>query len=177
MEFKDIAVARRSTRKFSDKKIPQDVIQRMLDATLLAPSSRNSHSTKFMVVSSPEKIEQLSTMRDYGSSFMKNAPCAIVIMGDTSATDLWEVNCAISATTLQLACVDEGLASCWVHVQDRPQKQAEPEGAKAIELVHEVLSIPEGHDVLCVIACGYSDFTPAPLPEFDKESKVIFVAE
>ncbi|MFR9553406.1 MAG: nitroreductase family protein [Rikenellaceae bacterium] len=175
MEFQDIVVARRSTRKFSDKGVSKELITKMLDATLLAPSSRNSHSTKFMVVTSPQKIEALSIMRDYGSSFMKNAPCAIVVMGDTSATDLWEVNCAISATTLQLACVAEGLVSCWVHVQDRPQKQAEPEGAKAIELVREVLPIPEGHDVLCVIACGYSDFSPAPLPEFDKESKVLFV--
>ncbi len=175
MELKDIVASRRSTRKFSDTEVPQDVIQRVLDMTLLAPSSRNSHSTKFMVVTSAAKIEALSTMRDYGSSFMKNAPCAIVVMGDTSATDLWEVNCSISATTLQLALVDEGLASCWVHVQNRPQKQAEADGAKAIEVVCEVLPIPEGHDVLCVIACGYSDFTPAPLPEFDRGSKVIIV--
>ncbi|MFI3282624.1 MAG: nitroreductase family protein [Rikenellaceae bacterium] len=174
MELKDIISKRRSTRKFLDTKVPQEVIARMLETTLLAPSSRNSHSTKFIVVTSPEKIEKLSTMRDYGSSFMKNAPCAIIICGDTSATDLWEVNCAISATTLQLVCVDEGLASCWVHVQDRPQLQAEPNGAKAIEVVREVVNIPEGDDALCVIACGYSNFEPAPLPEFDKAAKVIF---
>ncbi len=174
MELKNILTKRRSTRKFSDKLIPKELIERMLNGVLLAPSSRNSHSTKFMVITSSDKIEALSTMRDYGSSFMKNAPCAIVVMGDTTATDLWEVNCSISATVLQLACVDEGLASCWVHVQDRPQKQAEPEGAKAIDLVREVLSIPTDHDVLCIIACGYSDFEPAPLPEFDRESKIIF---
>ncbi len=173
MELKDIITKRRSTRKFSDTQVAPELIARMLDAVLYAPSSRNSHSTKFLVVTSPEKIAQLSTMRDYGASFMKGAPCAIVIMGDTSATDLWEVNCAISATTLQLVCVDEGLASCWVHVQDRPQKQAEHDGAKAIDVVREAVEIPDGHDVLCIIACGYSDFEPAPLPEFDRSSKVI----
>ncbi len=174
MELKDIISKRRSTRKFSNTEVSREVITRILDATLYAPSSRNSHSTKFMVVTSPSTIEKLSTMRDYGASFMKGAPCAIVVMGDTSATDLWEVNCAISATTLQLMCVDEGLASCWVHVQDRPQKQAEADGAKAIDVVRASVNIPDGHDVLCIIACGYSDFEPAPLPEFDRESKVIF---
>ncbi len=175
MELKNILSKRRSTRKFTQQPIPREEIERVLNSTLLSPSSRNSHSTKFMVVTDPAKIEKISTMRDYGSSFVKNAPCAIVIAGDTTATDLWEVNCSICATVLQLACVDEGLASCWVHVQNRPQKQAEPEGAKAIEILREVVSIPADHDVLCVIACGYSDFEPSPLPEFDRESKVIFV--
>ncbi len=174
MELSQILTSRRSTRKFTQKNIPQEVIQKVVDATLKSPSSRNSHSTSFVVVTNPASIEKLSTMRDYGSSFLKSAPCAILICGDTTATDLWEVNCAISATVMQLACVDEGLASCWVHVQDRPQKQAEPQGAKAIEVVREVVDLPENFDVLCIIACGYSDFEPAPLPEFDRESKVIF---
>ncbi len=175
MQFTDIIKKRRSTRKFSDEKVSREVVEQILKDTLLAPSSRNSHSTSFIVVSDPATIERLSTMRDYGSSFMKNAPCAILVCGDTTATDLWEVNCSISATILQLACVDKGLASCWVHVKDRAQKQAEPEGGKAIEVVRECVKIPENHDVLCLIACGYSDFEPAPLPEFDKESKVVLL--
>ncbi len=175
MNLKDILAKRRSTRKFLDQAVPKEVIDRVLDSALQVPSSRNSHSTKFAVVTDPEKITKLSTMRDYGSSFMKAAPCAIVVIGDTTATDLWEVNCTISATVLQLACVDEGLASCWVHVEGRPQFKDAPEQGEAIEVVRKVLDIPQEHKVLCIIACGYSDFEPAALPEWDKLSKITYV--
>ena len=40
--------------------------------------------------------------------FVKGAPLAIVVLGDTTKSDLWRENAAISATILQLACVDEG---------------------------------------------------------------------
>ena len=34
----------------------------------------------------------MAEMRDYGSAFMKNAPLAILFMGDQSVTDKWLVN-------------------------------------------------------------------------------------
>jgi nitroreductase len=112
MEFKQLIEKRRSVRKFSDRKVPREVVERILQATFTAPSSRNSRSTRIFVVENPEIIEKMSQMRDYGSAFLKNAPLAFVVAGDTSLTDLWSVNCSISTTMLQLACVEEGLASC-----------------------------------------------------------------
>ncbi len=175
MEFKEVVSKRRSVRKFSPRAVEREVIESILESALSAPSSRNSHSTSFVVVTRPEILERIALMRDYGSAFVKNAPAAILILGDRTKTDLAEVNCSISATTLQLAITDAGLSSCWVHVAGRPQKQAEPEGAQAIEVVRELLPIPEECDVLCAIAFGYSDFEPSPLPEFDRAALVTFV--
>lgn len=175
MEFKDVVSKRRSVRKFSPRAVEREVIVSILESALAAPSSRNSHSTSFMVVTRPDILERISQMRDYGSAFVKNAPAAIFILGDRTKTDLAEVNCSISATMLQLAITDAGLSSCWVHIAGRPQKQAEPEGAQAIEVVRETLPIPEECDVLCVVAFGYSDFEPAPLPKFDRAALVTFV--
>lgn len=128
-----------------------------------------------MVVTRPDILEQISQMRDYGSAFVKGAPAAILVLGDTSKTDLAEVNCSISATMLQLAITDAGLASCWVHVAGRPQKQADPDGPQAEELLRSLLPIPEQSHILCAIALGYSDFEPAPLPEFDRSEMVVYV--
>lgn len=175
MEFKEVISKRRSVRKFSSRAVEREVIESILESAITAPSSRNSHSTSFMVVTRPEILERIAQMRDYGSAFVKGAPAAILVLGDRTKTDLSEVNCAISATVLQLAITDAGLSSCWVHVAGRPQKQAEPEGAQAIEVVRELLPIPVECDVLCVVAFGYSDFEPAPLPEFDRGALVTFV--
>lgn len=175
MEFKEIIEKRRSVRKFSDQKVPHEVIERLLQATFTAPSSRNTRSTRIFVVENPEIIAKMSEMRDYGSAFMKNAPLALVVAGDTSLSDLWLVNCAISATMMQLACVEEGLASCWVHVDERPRLKDVPDGEQAIDYLRTLIPLPENYNVLCIIAAGYSDFHPASLPEHDDMANVVWV--
>ncbi|MFI3316603.1 MAG: nitroreductase family protein [Rikenellaceae bacterium] len=174
MEFKEILDKRRSIRKYSPKEVSQHVLEQLIEATLKVPSSRNSHSTHLAVVRNADTIARLAQMRDYGSAFVKNAPLFILVMGDRSATDLWQVNCAISATTMQLAATDLGLSSCWVHIEGRPQLKDEPEGAMAEDLVRELVDIPDNFGILCGVAVGYSDFQPAPLPEFDAAQHVIY---
>lgn len=170
MDFKTLIEKRRSIRKYDARPVPQEVVDRLVAATLTAPSSRNSHSTHLMVIDDAETIARMAQMRDYGAAFLKSAPLAIVVMGDQSVTDKWLVNASISATILQLACVDEGLGSCWVHADQSLQRKDEPDGPKADAFLREMLPIPDHFGVLCVMAIGYSDFEPAPLPEWDREA-------
>lgn len=172
MELKEIIHKRRSVRKFTDKSVPQEVVERLLEATLAAPSSRNTRSTRLLVVANSDTLARMAQMRDYGSAFMANAPLAIVVLGDATV-DLWRENCAISATFLQLACVDEGLASCWVQINGRPRLKDAPDAGKATDYLRTFLPIPEDCEALCVIVLGYSDFTPADLPPFDIKEKII----
>ncbi|MEG1612207.1 MAG: nitroreductase family protein [Alistipes sp.] len=172
MEFKEIISKRRSVRKFSDHVVPQEVIDRLLDCALLSPSSKNSRSTRFLVVTNRAAIERMADMRDSGARFIKNASLVILLLGDPEV-NLWRENAAIAATVLQLACVDEGLSSCWVQINDRPRVKECPEGEKAIDFLRTFLPIPTDCEVLCAIATGYSDFTPAALPPFERAEKII----
>lgn len=173
MEFQEILAKRRSIRKFDPQPVAREVVERLLAATLSAPSSRNSRSTRLMVIDDPELIARMASMRDYGSAFMKGAPLVIAVLGDTAKTDLWRVNAAISATILQLACVDEGLASCWVHIDGRPRCKENPEAGSATDYLRGFLPLPEGCEPLCAVAIGHSDFVPAPLPASDDSGRVI----
>ena len=174
MELKNILNSRRSVRKFSPVKVEREKLECVAAMALQAPSSRNTRSTRLLIVEQKELLEKLSKMRDYGSAFMKDAAAAIVVMGDKEASDLWLDNCAITATILQLAIVDEGLASCWVHVNNRPCLKDEPEGAKADDYLREVLDLPEKYGILCAVALGYSDFQPAPLPPYEGEERIMW---
>ncbi len=174
MELKNILNSRRSVRKFRPVKVEREKLERVAAMALQAPSSRNTRSTRLLIVEQKELLEKLSKMRDYGSAFMKDAAAAIVVMGDKEASDLWLDNCAITATILQLAIVDEGLASCWVHVNNRPCLKDEPEGAKADDYLREVLDLPEKYGILCAVALGYSDFQPAPLPPYEGEERIMW---
>lgn len=172
MELKEILNSRRSTRKFLPRAVEHEKLERIVNMALQAPSSRNTRSTRLMVVQDPAQLAKIALMRDYGAAFVKDAPAAIVVAGDRNAADLWLDNCAITATTLQLAVVDEGLASCWVHVNDRPCLKDQPDGRKADDFLREFLPIPDNYGILCVIALGYSDFHPAPLPPYEGEERV-----
>ena len=44
---------------------------------------------------------------------------------------------------------------------------------QAADYLRTFLPIPEGCEPLCVIAFGYSDFRPAPLPATDDEARII----
>ena len=164
MDFQQVIEARRSVRKFRDEEVPHEVLAQAIEAALHAPSSRNSRSTRFLAVRDAATVHRMAAMRDYGAVPLAGAPAAVVVMGDRAASDLWVDNAAIAATILQLALVDAGLKSCWVHVNGRPRSKERP-----------FLPIPEGCGVLCVIALGYSDFEPKPLPAGEPVERVQWV--
>lgn len=173
MELKEILAQRRSIRRFIDRRVPQAIVENLLNVALAAPSSHNSRSTRLLVVDDPTVVARMAAMRDNGSEFLACVPLAIVVMGDKSKTDLWEVNAAIAATLIQLTAVDEGLASCWVQIARRPRVKAEPDGERAADYLRTFLPIPDECEPLCAIALGYSDFQPAPLPGSDDRARII----
>jgi nitroreductase len=107
-----------------------------------------------MIIEDKDVIEALALMRDYGASPLKSAQAAIVVMGDTSKTDLWVDNCAISATFVQLAVTAMDLVSCWIHVNGRPRFKDEPEKGSAEDYVSELLGTKDNLKPYCVVAIG-----------------------
>jgi nitroreductase len=59
MDFYEAVRARRSIRNYTDQPVPKEVIQRALDAALLAPNSSNLQTWGFYWVKTPEKKQKL----------------------------------------------------------------------------------------------------------------------
>lgn len=155
MDFLEVIEKRRSIRKYADQPVGREILDAIVRIAQTAPSSRNSRSTSFMIVEDKDTLVALSQMRDYGSALISGAQAAIIVLGDTSKTDLWVDNCAISATFVQLAVTSADLASCWVHINGRPRLKAEPDGPGAVEYVSELLGVKDGLVPYCAIAIGY----------------------
>ncbi len=175
MTLTELLRKRRSVRRFDGRGVPRELLETLLAEALTAPSSKNTRSTRFMVVENRETLERISRMRDFGSAFIAEAPCAVAVLGDSSLTDLWVDNCAISATVLQLAAEEHGLGSCWVHVNGRPHRKEEPDGLSAEEYLRGFLPVPDGWRVLCFVVLGYPEKVPAPHSERDDSDKVIWL--
>lgn len=160
MDFLEVIEKRHSVRKYADKAVERELLDTLVRVAQTAPSSRNSKSTAFMIVEDGDTIKALSEMRTSGSSFVKEAPAVIVIMGDEAKTDLWIDNCAISATFVQLAATAMELGSCWVHVNGRLRNKNDESAGYAEDYVRQLLGIKDGMRVYCVIAVGYQEDEP-----------------
>ena len=176
MEFKEVVKKRRSTRRYTGKPVEIEKLRAAMELALLAPSSKNTRSTRLMAVTNLDKVHALGRLRDWGSSLLEEAGAAIVVMGDEEASPMWQTNAAIMATVLQLALVDQGLASCWVHVGDYLTLKDEPTSQRSEDYVKELLpEIPADYRILCVISIGYADYTPKPLPEYEGPERLLIL--
>jgi nitroreductase len=147
----EILYNRRSTRKFSEKKVDDDIIHQLLKAGLHSPSSKNSQPWEFVVVDDPELLSQLSIAKPHGACLLKHAPLAVVVAGDKTKSDVWIEDCSIASIILQLAAEGLGLGSCWVQIHRRYHDDDQT----ANEFISELLNIPDYLEVLSIVGIGY----------------------
>ena len=155
MDFAQVVKNRHSVRHYTEDSVDRELIDTILDMASTAPSSKNTRSSSFMVVEDRDTLAAISEMRSSGSTFVKDAPAAIIVLGDPEKTDLWEVNAAISSTFVQLAATSLGLGSCWVQVAGRLRDKHDESKGLAEDYLKELLGIKDQYRVLCIIALGY----------------------
>jgi Nitroreductase len=150
--FESLIISRRSTRKFTEQLISAEDVQKLLQAALLAPTSKNSKSWEFVAVEDKEMLRQLSVCKDSGAAFLEGCTLAIVVLGNKDITDIWVEDASISAAYIQLQAEDLNIGSCWCHIHNRRLGEMSSE-----QYVRDMLNIPENFGVLCIIGLGHKD--------------------
>lgn len=149
--FFDLAQKRRSTRTFIDKPVPQDIQEKLKQIVLMSPSGHRANPWEFIFVEDKKSLETISTCKAAGSTFVKGAALAVVVIADTQKTDVWVEDCSIASAYLHLAAEDLGLGSCWVQIR----KRANEAGESAGDVLKKAFNIPDNYEVLSVVAMGY----------------------
>jgi nitroreductase len=159
--FIDLLQKRRSTRKFENRPVEEEKIEKILRAALMAPSSKRSTPWQFVVVDEKEKLGKMAESREMGSKFLENAPLAVVVLADESKSDAWIEDASIAAILMQLEAEDLGLGSCWIQVRGRSRD----ENMSTEDYLRKLLSIPAELKIECIIAVGYKDEEKKPFDE------------
>ena len=148
MEFYDLIRTRRSIRNYQKKNIPQDVLDRILDAARSAPSGNNRQPWSFVVVKNEGKKEKIAEA-SYGQSFIAEAPVVVVCCAKRypNSYEPWKENSYLADTIiaidhLVLAARNEGIGSCWI-------------GAIHDKEVKKILSVPDDVAVVMAVPLGY----------------------
>ena len=81
IDFKELVTARQSCRSFSDKKVQPELLKRIMETAVLAPSACNSQPWKAYCVTDETKVKRVAeAVQDGGvNSFASEAPAFIVV--------------------------------------------------------------------------------------------------
>ena len=149
--FKDLVQKRRSSRKFTDEELTPEDLQLILRAGLMSPTGKSVRGWHFIVVDDKDTLIKLSQCKDAGAAFVAEVPVAVVVLYDTSLSDVWIEDASIASVTMQYQAADLGIGSCWAQVRLRGLS----DGTPSDEILRELLQYPHNMSALSIIAFGY----------------------
>ena len=160
-KFSELIRNRRSMRKFTQEELTQEEVVSLLKAGLMAPSSKGSTPWQFIVIDDKDLLNTLSNCKQIGSSFLKDAAVAIVVVADPLVSDVWIEDASIASIYIQLQAEDLGLGSCWIQLRERYTS----DGVPSNEFVHDVLDLPLHLQTLSIVAIGHKGMERKPFNE------------
>jgi nitroreductase len=154
MDALDMLFTRRSVRRYTDKPVSDQAIETILRAAMQAPSAVNRQPWHFVVIDDRKLLDRIPGFHPY-SSFLREAPVAIVVCGDQERDGLdasyWVQGCSAATENLLLAAHAEGLGACWLCAP-----------LFASETVNRALDLPQSWEPRAFLALGYPARSPQP---------------
>ncbi|MBU4342679.1 MAG: nitroreductase family protein [Candidatus Omnitrophica bacterium] len=159
MDFCKLVKKRKSTRKYSLKPVPREIIEKCLEAARLAPSACNSQPWSFIVVDDKDlkdKVAEAAFSAPYTlNTFAKKAPVLIVavtertkyitrVAGFFRGIHFALVDVAIACEHLILQAEEEGVGTCWLGWFNESK-------------VKKILRIPKRKKIDIIISMGYPE--------------------
>lgn len=138
---------RTSVRKFGDRPVEKEKIEKLLQAGFVAPSAGNQQPWEFYVVTKRETIEALAKTSPYAVSAAK-APVVLVIAArkDVIFPGITDIDCAIATENLWLELEELGLGGVMMAVAPVPER---------MEAVGKILNLPDNQYAFALLPFGY----------------------
>jgi len=155
MELSEAIKKRRSIRAYKKQNVPEEIVEKLIDAASFAPSAGNIQPWKFVIARKPDTKKKLAQAAS--QAFIEEAPVVIIVcanearssMGyDVRGKTLYCIQDTAAATqNILLTAYSLGLGTCWVGAFN------ENEAKKAI-------NAPEEMRPVAIIPVGYANEVP-----------------
>jgi len=164
-------INRRTIRKFTQQRIPSEVLKKCVDAARLSPSGMNRQPLKYIIVNDLQLLLSVFSTLTWARNIpgYKHAPnevpkAFIVILLDTEIRKQAGNDPGIAAMSISMVAYEAGLGSCILGSVDRPRLQ-------------EILMIPNHLQILLVIALGHPKEKSKAVKLKDGDTKYWFDAQ
>lgn len=164
-------LTRRSVRSYKPDAIPEDILNKIIEAGTYAATGMGAQSPIIIAVTNKEVRDKLSKMNaavmGNDSDPFYGAPVVLIVLADKSrGTYLYDGSLVIG--NLMLAAHAFGIGSCWIH---RAKEEFEtPEGKELLRS----LGIEGDYEGIGHCILGYAD-GPKPVPKPRKDSYVYYI--
>lgn len=148
MDALEAIFTRRSIRRYEDKPVPDELVQKLLAAAMAAPSARNEQPWQFVVLTDRTLLGEVPRITP-NAPMAAHAPLGILICGDLrleKSAGYWVVDCSAAAQNMLLAAHALGLGAVWCGVYPRPER---------MEGFSRLLGLPEEVKPHSLILVGY----------------------
>ena len=163
MEFTKLLEERRSIRAFDpEKHVTEEQIQEIVQAAIQAPSWKNSQTTRYYALVTPEKVEEFSAkcLPEFNQKSSKGAALVVTAFvkdrsgftqdgtPDNEVGNGWGYyDCGLHDMNLLLEAANQGLSTLVMGLRDADK-------------LREAFDIPKVVFFVCVFSVGYSDADP-----------------
>ena len=133
-------LSKRDSRSYTGQAIPDETLERILQAGRMAGSSKNTQPWRFVVLRDPARKAELAAC----GQFAQHVPTAPLVIAIVLAPGGGGFDAGRTGQNMMLAAWAEGITSCPVAMHDR-------------ECAARVLGVPEDHQVAMVLTFGYPE--------------------
>ncbi|MHA1481661.1 MAG: nitroreductase family protein [Candidatus Thorarchaeota archaeon] len=158
----EVINTRRSVRKFLNKKVPKDLVSKIIAAGMNAPSAGNQQPWQFIIVDERSVLEEIAKVNPYAAC-AKDASVGILVCGDLQLEKYkgyWPLDCSAATENILLAAHSLGLGTVWTGVYPKQER---------IDRYKRLLNIPENIVPIAFIPVGYPAEEPNKENRFKKD--------
>ena len=156
----DEIMKRGNTRKFSDRPVDDEAVDRLLRAAMQARAAGNQKPWHFIVVRNEALIKALAH-NSMAAGPVRKAPVVLVLLGDErglSFPESWTMDLAASAENILIEAEHLGLGTQWISVYPHEER---------IRHIRSLFDLPLEVTPFCIIPVGYPADRPIRLNHYD----------
>ena len=166
LDLLNLVKSRHSTRQFTGDKIPDSIIEQIIEIASYAPSSWGGHPVEFITIRNKETLKKLGDCKAMGDGPLRYSDVAIVPIIDTTNLELWKEDASVASTYILLAAEYFGIGACWIHMDGRDGKKK-----SSSEEIKDLLGIPSKYQILNCVSLGIKKRTQK-IKEMNYKSKI-----
>jgi nitroreductase len=157
MELSEAIFKRRSVRNFKNQPLPEETIERLIQAAHFAPSAGNLQVCEYVVIQKPETKQALSDASKHQKQVAEASAVIVVCVNQKTAekygsrgVNLYSIlDAGAAVENLMLTAVSLGLGTCWI-------------GAFQEDEVAKIIHAPTDFRPVALVPVGYPN---EPLPD------------
>jgi nitroreductase len=141
---------RRSIRKYKDKSVEREKIEKLLRAAMQAPSAGNQQPWEFIIVEDKERLKKLSEVNPY-SKMVANSAVTFVLLSKKEGVMVplcIQQDMGAAAENLLLEAVELELGAVWLGIAPIQER---------MNYIKNMFGLPEGIEPFALIPVGYPD--------------------